>query len=44
MVASHFREQGFFVVAAGVISGRTKIYACARGVGLESLFLAELVR
>lgn len=44
-LAVHFREQGFVVVAAGVVGdGRTKIYACARGVGVEALFYAELVR
>ena len=43
-VASHLREQGFVVVASGNVSGRTKIYTCARAVGLEDLFYAELVR
>lgn len=33
------------MVAAGVVAdGRTKIYASARGVGVEALFFAELVR
>lgn len=44
-LASHLREQGFVVVASGVVAdGLTKIYACARGVGVEALFFAELVR
>eukprot|EP00904_Undaria_pinnatifida_P007356 jgi/Undpi1/3750/HiC_scaffold_16.g07119.m1 len=42
-VASHLREQGFVVVASGNVSGQTKIYTCARAVGLEALFYAELV-
>lgn len=41
---SHLREQGFYVVASGVISNQTKIYVCARGIGVLPLFFAELVR
>lgn len=44
-LAGHLRGQGFVVVASGpVADGRTKIYACARGIGVEALFFAELVR
>ncbi|CAM9393900.1 unnamed protein product [Ectocarpus fasciculatus] len=43
-LAGHLRGQGFVVVASGpVADGRTKIYACARGIGVEALFFAELV-
>lgn len=43
-LAAHLRNQGFVVVAAGVVAdGRTKIYATARGVGVEALFFSELV-
>eukprot|EP00752_Nemacystus_decipiens_P009234 g8248.t1 len=43
-LAAHLRNQGFVVVAAGVAAdGRTKIYAGARGVGVEALFFAELI-
>lgn len=43
-LAAHLRDQGFVVVAAGVVAdGRTKIYASARGIGVEALFFAELV-
>lgn len=44
-LAAHLSNQGFVVVAAGVVAdGRTKIYASARGVEVEALFFAELVR
>ncbi|CAM9818124.1 unnamed protein product, partial [Ectocarpus sp. 13 AM-2016] len=43
-LAAHLRGQGFVVVASGpVADGRTKIYACACGIGVEALFFAELV-
>lgn len=43
-LAAHLRNQGFVVVAAGVVAdGRTKIYAGARGIGIEALFFSELV-
>ncbi|CAM9599390.1 unnamed protein product [Ectocarpus sp. 6 AP-2014] len=43
-LAGHLRGQGFAVVASGPVpDGRTKIYACARGIGVEALFFAELV-
>lgn len=42
-VASHLRTQGFFVVASGVVSYHTKIYASAKGMGVSNLFYAELV-
>lgn len=41
---THLREQGFSVVASGVISDHTKIYICARAVGFPPLFFAQLVR
>ncbi|CAB1117802.1 unnamed protein product [Ectocarpus sp. CCAP 1310/34] len=43
-LAGHLRVQGFVVVASGPLAdGRTSIYACARGMGVEALFFAELV-
>ncbi|CAM9684675.1 unnamed protein product [Discosporangium mesarthrocarpum] len=45
-VAAHLHDHGFFVVASGIVSGHTKIYACARGEvpgWLSSVFLLEMV-